>query len=147
MEAQIIYVLIWIIMVIAFIVINKTLGTSYTETKDIFMKTSLIMQYAEAFVSWARQFKSDLSGKEKMNVVIEKLFNIANKYNLDISETEICAIAQQAYDSMKNKEESIKAVSNQTPYLSELVETVNEIKSSPLPEITEDNINDIKYAE
>lgn len=140
MESQIIYLIIWIIITITLIIINKVLGNNNTEIKDIFMKTSLIIQYAEAFVSWAKQFKSDLSGKEKMNVVIEKLSNIANKYNLDISETEICAIAQQAYDSMKNKEESIKAVSNQSPYLSELVEIANEIKSSPLSEIIKDDI-------
>lgn len=140
MESQIIYLIIWIIITITLIIINKVLGNNNAEIKDIFMKTSLIIQYAEAFVSWAKQFKSDLSGKEKMNVVIEKLSNIANKYNLDISETEICAIAQQAYDSMKNKEESIKAVSNQSPYLSELVEIANEIKSSPLSEIIKDDI-------
>ena len=107
---SIVYLVTWIIIVIALVIVNKTLGAD--SAKDVVMKTSLIIQYAEAFVSWARQFKSNLSGNEKMDVVTEKLINVADKHDIDISEEEIRAIAQKAYDTMKNKDEAIKSVSN-----------------------------------
>ncbi len=99
---SIVYLVTWIIIVIALVIVNKTLGAD--SAKDVVMKTSLIIQYAEAFVSWAKQFKSNLSGNEKMDVVIEKLTNVADKHDIDISEDEIRAIAQKAYDTMKNKD-------------------------------------------
>ena len=123
---SIVYLVTWIIIVIALIIVNKTLGAD--SAKDIVMKTSLIIQYAEAFVSWARQFKSNLSGNEKMDVVIEKLTNVADKHDIDISEDEIRAIAQKAYDTMKNKDEAIKSVSNANQTA---IYAVNEILSRP----------------
>lgn len=123
---SIVYLVTWIIIVIALVIVNKTLGAD--SAKDIVMKTSLIIQYAEAFVSWAKQFKSNLSGNEKMDVVIEKLTNVADKHNVDISEDEIRAIAQKAYDTMKNKDEAIKSVSNANQTA---IYAVNEILSRP----------------
>lgn len=123
---SIVYLITWIIIVIALVIVNKTLGAD--SAKDVVMKTSLIIQYAEAFVSWARQFKSNLSGNEKMDVVIEKLTNVADKHNVDISEDEIRAIAQKAYDTMKNKDEAIKLVSNANQTA---IYAVNEILSKP----------------
>ena len=123
---SIVYLITWIIIVIALVIVNKTLGAD--SAKDVVMKTSLIIQYAEAFVSWARQFKSNLSGNEKMDVVIEKLTNVADKHNVDISEEEIRAIAQKAYDTMKNKDEAIKSVSNANQTA---IYAVNEILSRP----------------
>ena len=120
------YIIAWAIILIAFIIITKIFGSN--TAKDIFMKTNLIIQYAEAFVSWARQFKSNLSGNEKMDVVIEKLTNVADKHNVDISEDEIRAIAQKAYDTMKNKDEAIKLVSNANQTA---IYAVNEILSKP----------------
>ena len=123
---SIVYLITWIIIVIALVIVNKTLGAD--SAKDVVMKTSLIIQYAEAFVSWARQFKSNLSGNEKMDVVIEKLANVADKHDIDISEEEIRAIAQKAYDTMKNKDEAIKSVSNANQTA---IYAVNEILSRP----------------
>ena len=123
---SIVYLVTWIIIVIALIIVNKTLGAD--SAKDVVMKTSLIIQYAEAFVSWARQFKSNLSGNEKMDVVTEKLINVADKHDIDISEEEIRAIAQKAYDTMKNKDEAIKSVSNANQTA---IYAVNEILSRP----------------
>lgn len=123
---SIVYLITWIIIAIALVIVNKTLGAD--SAKDVVMKTSLIIQYAEAFVSWARQFKSNLSGNEKMDVVIEKLTNVADKHNVDISEDEIRAIAQKAYDTMKNKDEAIKSVSNANQTA---IYAVNEILSRP----------------
>lgn len=129
------YIIAWAIILIAFIIITKIFGSN--TAKDIFMKTNLIIQYAEAFVSWARQFKSDLSGKEKMNAVIEKLTDVANKYDIDITEEEIRAIAQKAYDSMKNKDDVVKLVSTTAinTYVTEILNRPDSKNLDSLPEI------------
>lgn len=129
------YIIAWAIILIAFIIITKIFGSN--TAKDIFMKTNLIIQYAEAFVSWARQFKSDLSGKEKMNAVIEKLTYVANKYDIDITEEEIRAIAQKAYDSMKNKDDVVKLVSTTgiNTYVTEILNRPDSKNLDSLPEI------------
>ena len=129
------YIIAWAIILIAFIIITKIFGSN--TAKDIFMKTNLIIQYAEAFVSWARQFKSDLSGKEKMNAVIEKLTYVANKYDIDITEEEIRAIAQKAYDSMKNKDDVVKLASTTgiNTYVTEILNRPDSKNLDSLPEI------------
>lgn len=129
------YIIAWVIILIAFIIITKIFGSN--TAKDIFMKTNLIIQYAEAFVSWARQFKSDLSGKEKMNAVIEKLTDVANKYGINITEEEIRAIAQKAYDSMKNKDDVIKLASTTgiNTYFTEILNKPDPKNLDPLSEI------------
>lgn len=74
---------------------------------DITAKISIIIDYADAFVLWAKQFMKDSTGSEKMNEVVNRLNTIAKRYDLDISEEEIRAIAQRAYDLMiANKEET-----------------------------------------
>ena len=43
------------------------------------------------------------SGPEKMDAVVEKLKEVAERYDLDISEDEIRAIAQRTYDTVKKE--------------------------------------------
>lgn len=100
------YFITWVIIIVAVAICYKISGKN--NTQDILNKTNLIMQYAGAFVSWAKQFQSSLSGNEKMNMVVEKLIEVADKNDIDISELEIKAIAQQAYDFMKNRDEIVK---------------------------------------
>ena len=73
--------------------------------KDITTKIGIIVDYADKFVAWAKQFMSNATGQDKMNEVVKQLIIIANRYDLDITETEIRAIAQKAYDNMKAKED------------------------------------------
>ena len=72
---------------------------------EITAKINIIVEYADKFVSWAKQFMSNATGQDKMNEVVKQLINIADRYGLDITETEIRAIAQKAYDNMKAKED------------------------------------------
>ena len=72
-------------------------------------KINLIIQYADSFVAWAKHFMQDATGKEKMEEVVKQLTAIAKKYNIDISEEEIRAIAQKAYDLMKAEEKKTEA--------------------------------------
>lgn len=101
-----------IIAIVAAFIVGKyiTGNPNAAETiTDITAKLNIIIRYADAFVSWAKQFMSDASGSEKMNEVVKQLSTIAERYNLDITETEIRAIAQKAYDSMIAGEESAKS--------------------------------------
>lgn len=75
--------------------------TGYTETiTDVTQKFNLIVDYADKFVAWAKYFMKSYTGSEKMEAVVAELVKIAEKYNIDISRTEIIAIAQKAYDNM-----------------------------------------------
>lgn len=77
---------------------NKTINITEIESK-----IALITNYAEAFISWAKQFMKNDKGSVKMDEVVNKLTIISNRYNLDITEDEIRAIAQRTYDRMKKE--------------------------------------------
>lgn len=77
---------------------NKTINITEIESK-----IALITNYAEAFISWAKQFMKNDKGSVKMNEVVNKLTIISDRYNLDITEDEIRAIAQRTYDRMKKE--------------------------------------------
>ena len=79
--------------------------TSSESIGDIINKTNLMLTWAEQFVSYARYFLSALTGKEKMDKVVEYLENIAQRNKIDMTTDEIRAIAQKAYDAMKVLEE------------------------------------------
>lgn len=59
---------------------------------------SLIMKYAESYVTYAREFMSSSTGEEKMAKVVEMLGILTEKYNINISQEELTAIAQRAYE-------------------------------------------------
>ena len=95
------------IFLIAAYVIGKFVHTNPNinqKTIDqISQKIYLITNYAEAFIIWAKQFMNKASGPEKMDAVVEKLKEVAERYDLDISEDEIRAIAQRTYDTVKKE--------------------------------------------
>ena len=64
----------------------------------------LIVDYAEKYVAWAKEFMQTKTGEEKMKKVCELLKNVADMNNIAISNTTIEAIVQKAYDSMKAAE-------------------------------------------
>lgn len=64
---------------------------------------SFIATYADKFVRWAREFMKDKKGSEKMEEVIAKLQEIADKYDIHMTEDQIKAIAQTAYENMMGK--------------------------------------------
>ena len=113
MDKQTITLLIQIVVILAAYLIGRyILPNIPKETiQDVTAKVDLIINYADKFVAWAKWFKKDSTGSEKMAAVVEQLMAIANKYNLDISEDEIKAIAQKAYDQMQA---GIKEAENQT---------------------------------
>jgi hypothetical protein len=90
---------------------------------EVTSKVNLIVQYADSFVAWAKQFMKSSSGTEKMEEVVKQLSNIAEKYDIDISEEEIRAIAQKAYDMMKAEDKRLEADT-----ASQLVSEVSEVR-------------------
>ena len=79
--------------------------------QDVIAKTDLIINYADKFVSWAKEFKKKSTGAEKMQAVVEQLTYIAEQNGIDMTQEQITAIAQKAYDSMKS---GIEAAQNAT---------------------------------
>ena len=75
---------------------------------------ALILNYAESFCAYARQFLTNYSGSEKMNIVVEKLDYICKKQGINIDEEILRAIAQKAYDAMIAGEKSSKNITEAT---------------------------------
>lgn len=91
-----------VILIGAFLIGKYVFPNVPEETiKDVTTKISIIVEYADKFVAWAKQFMGSASGQDKMDMVVNQLSIIAKRYNLDISEIEIKAIVQKAYDNMK----------------------------------------------
>ena len=106
MDNQFIILMIQICALVASYFIGKYIGNKSPENiQDITAKVNLIIKYADKFVSWAKYFMNDSSGEEKMTEVTKQLKIIADRYNLNITDNEIKAIVQKAYDQMKNEEQ------------------------------------------
>jgi Na+/phosphate symporter len=97
------------IVVVAVIVGSYLIGKYITPTLSDNTKTelenaanelSIIVTYADKFVVWAREFMKESKGTEKMDEVISKLKEIADKYSIDMTEDQLKAIAQTAYENM-----------------------------------------------
>ncbi len=90
-----------IVLVVAYILGRFILPNIPQDTiQNVTAQFNLMVEYADKFVSWAKWFKKDSTGAEKMNAVVEQLALIADRYGIDLSEDEIKAIAQKAYDKM-----------------------------------------------
>ncbi len=95
------------IMLIAFFAGRYLLPNIPQSVKETFCSLS---EWAAAFVVWARDFMQKSTGAEKMAAVVEQLKLIAEKNGIEVTEEQLTAIAQKAYDSMMagKKEAEIK---------------------------------------
>lgn len=79
-----------------------------------------LAEWAEKFVVWAREFKKTESGEKKMEAVIKQLKAIADEVGMSVTEDQLKAIAQTAYEAMKageaeaQPEQLMKAIEAQT---------------------------------
>lgn len=109
MDTSAIFCIIEAIFLIAAYLIGKFVTNNPKITPEtiesVTSKICLITDYAEAFIIWAKQFMSKSTGAEKMDTVVEKLKAISDKYDLNLSEDEIRAIAQRTYDTIKRSEQ------------------------------------------
>lgn len=83
-------------------------------------KLAELAEWAAKFVVWAREFKKTESGEKKMESVVKQLKEIAEKAGMDVTEDQLKAIAQTAYEAMKageaeaQPEQLMKAIEAQT---------------------------------
>lgn len=106
MSEEIITVTVELVIMVAAFLLGKFVFPKIPEGTLVKVKEGieLIVTYADKYVSWAKQFMATESGEDKMNAVVKELAKIAERYNIDITESEIKAIAQKAYDEMKKGE-------------------------------------------
>ena len=60
-----------------------------------------LAEWAAKFVVWAREFLKMESGEKKMAAVVEQLKQIAAEAGIEVTEEQLKAIAQTAYEAMK----------------------------------------------
>lgn len=69
--------------------------------KSVTEKLNTLSAWAAQFVVWAKQFMQSQCGEEKMAAVVQKLKEIADEAGLEVTEDQLRAIAQSAYNAMK----------------------------------------------
>ena len=69
--------------------------------KNVIDKLNMLSQWAAQFVVWAKEVMKKETGEEKMAAVVEKLKEIADEAGIEVTEDQLRAIAQSAYNAMK----------------------------------------------
>ena len=69
--------------------------------KTVTDKLASLSEWATQFVEWAKEFKKGQTGEEKMAAVVEQLKKIADEAGLNVTEEQLKAIAQTAYNAIK----------------------------------------------
>lgn len=77
-------------------------------------KLNTLSGWAAQFVVWAKEFMKKQTGEEKMAAVVEKLKEIADEAGIDVTEDQLRAIAQSAYNAMKAGEKEAEAAAEET---------------------------------
>lgn len=82
-------------------------------------KLQMIVTYADKFVSWANYFLDKGTGEQRMNEVVNQLRKVAEKYGIEMSDEELIAISQKAYDTFKASQEfqDSRQVKIRIPYM------------------------------
>lgn len=81
--------------------------------KNVTDKLTTLSQWAAKFVEWAKEFMKKETGEEKMAAVVEKLKEIADEAGIDVTEDQLRAIAQSAYNAMKAGEKEAAVIEPQ----------------------------------
>ena len=75
--------------------------------KSVADKLRQLAAWADKFVVWAREFRKQDSGTAKMDMVVEQLNAVAKEAGWNVTEDQLRAIAQAAYENMmKGAEEA-----------------------------------------
>lgn len=98
--------------------------------KNVTDKLATLSQWAAKFVEWAKEFMKKQTGEEKMAAVVEKLKEIADEAGIDVTEDQLRAIAQSAYNAMKAGEKEAAAAEPQALEAVQ-VPTVNTYTAAP----------------
>ena len=68
--------------------------------KSVADKLRQLAAWADKFVVWAREFRKQDSGQAKMEMVVEQLKAVAKEAGWNVTEDQLRAIAQAAYENM-----------------------------------------------
>ena len=68
--------------------------------KSVADKLRQLATWADKFVVWAREFRKQDSGTAKMEMVVEQLKAVAKEAGWNVTEDQLRAIAQAAYENM-----------------------------------------------
>ena len=82
--------------------------------KSVTDKLTTLSQWAAQFVVWAKEFMKKQTGEEKMAAVVEKLKEIADEAGIEVTEDQLRAIAQSAYNAMKAGEKEAGTAAEET---------------------------------
>ena len=107
-------------------------------------KLGELSEWAAKFVEWAKEFKKDKTGEEKMAAVVEQLKKIADEAGLNVTEDQLKAIAQTAYNAMKAGEkestaEPLEALTA-TPAATVVINTTAPVTTTEKVAIATDNV-------
>lgn len=113
--------------------------------KSVADKLGELSEWAAKFVEWAKEFKKDKTGEEKMAAVVEQLKKIADEAGLNVTEDQLKAIAQTAYNAMKagEKESSTAApleALTATPAATVVINTTAPVTTTEKVAIATDNV-------
>lgn len=112
--------------------------------KTVTDKLGELSEWAAKFVEWAKEFKKDKTGEEKMAAVVEQLKKIADEAGLNVTEDQLKAIAQTAYNAMKAGEkesaaEPLEALTA-TPAATVVINTTAPVTTTEKVAIATDNV-------
>ena len=84
--------------------------------KNVADKLNDLAPWAGKFVVWAREFMKASTGQEKMDAVVKELYKIAEEKGIKVTENQLKAIAQAAYEAMKAGEKEAGTQETQAMY-------------------------------
>lgn len=104
---EVIYAAVYFAVTLGAFLLGKYVFPNIPQT--VTNKLAELSEWAAKFVEWAKEFKKDKTGAEKMAAVVEQLKKIADEAGLDVTEDQLKAIAQTAYNAMKAGEKESTA--------------------------------------
>lgn len=99
MDRNTIFTIIYAVVTVGAFLLGKYVFPKVPQ--DVKQKLNDLAEWAAKFVVWAREFLDKKSGTEKMAAVVQQLKRIADEAGLDVTEEQLTAIAQAAYEAMK----------------------------------------------
>lgn len=139
---EVIYAAVYFAVTLGAFLIGKYVCPNIPQT--VTNKLAELSEWAAKFVEWAKEFKKDKTGAEKMAAVVEQLKKIADEAGLDVTEDQLKAIAQTAYNAMKAGEkestaEPLEALTA-TPAATVVINTTAPVTTTEKVAIATDNV-------
>lgn len=139
---EVIYAAVYFAVTLGAFLLGKYVFPNIPQT--VTNKLAELSEWAAKFVEWAKEFKKDKTGAEKMAAVVEQLKKIADEAGLNVTEDQLKAIAQTAYNAMKAGEkestaEPLEALTA-TPAATVVINTTAPVTTTEKVAIATDNV-------